>query len=196
MDQTVLSFKNITFDKSLREVSVVYSGPARVDHDEVVKREEAAYERGKQEATDVMNQQILHNRREVHQLLGQTLEVMDEKVEKCMHDMLDEIPGLVTHIVRQLIKGIELDGKAIQGIIDDVLHDLPSGKQPMDVYLSPRDLEVFKTFTSELEQNYPNISFQDDSELSSGDCRAESLFGAIDARMETKLKHIQDQLEG
>jgi len=39
--------------------------------------------------------------------------------------------------------------------------------------------------------NYPNVSFHEDSSLSSGDCQIKSRFGLLDGRIATKLRRIE-----
>ena len=191
----MLSYKNINFPQFLKGVSVSYSGPPRIDPVLAEEREKIAYERGRQEATAELNEQILRNRREVQQLLGETLEIIDEKINSCLKDMMDEIPALVTNVTRRVLADIELDGNTIKALVDDVISELPSNKEPIEVYLNPKDLELFHSFIPNIEKDYPHCSFIEDPRLGVADCRVESKFGAIDASVETKLKHIEDQLK-
>jgi flagellar assembly protein FliH len=190
----VLSYKNVYFEHPLREVTLAYSGRPKVAEEQARQMEREAYIRGREEATNELNQQILHNRREVHQLLGETLETLDVKVSDCLKDIFREIPDLVIRIASQVLGRLDLDAVTIRAIVDDVLGDLPTGKHPIDVFLSPRDLDVFRSYSDSLENDYPGIHFKDDPRLVSGDCRVESLFGTIDARIETKLRHVREQL--
>ena len=190
----MLSYKNINFPQFLKGVSISYSGPPRMDPAVADEREKAAYQRGRQEATNELNEQILSNRREVQQLLGETLEVIDQKINNCLKDIMDEIPGLVVSITRRVLADIEIDGDAIKAIVDDVIYDLPSNKDPIEIYLNPKDLELFRTYVSNIEKDYPHCTFLEDPTLNAADCRVESKFGAIDASVDTKLKHIEDQL--
>lgn len=158
------------------------------------EKEKTAYERGKQEATDELNEQILRNRGEVQHLLGETLEILDKKIDTCLKDVMDEIPELVTNIARRVLADIDLDGTAIKAVVDDVICDLPSNKDQIEIYLNPKDLELFQSFVENAEKDYPHCTFLEDSHLKSADCRVESKFGTIDASVDTKLKHIEDQL--
>jgi flagellar assembly protein FliH len=194
MDPIVLSYKNIIFPQFLRGVSINYSGPPRIDPLDADQRERAAYERGRQEATDELNEQILRNRGEVQHLLGETLELLEQKIDTCLKDIMDEIPALVTTIARRVLADIELDGVAIKAVVDDVICDLPSNKDQIEVYLNPKDLELFHSYVENIEKDYPHCTFIADPHLKAADCRVESKFGAIDASVDTKLKHIEDQL--
>jgi flagellar assembly protein FliH len=178
----------------LRKVKLAYSGLPRVTVEERDAAVLDAYRKGRQEASDELNHQILHNRREVQQLLGETLEILDAKVDRCIREMLEEIPSLVTGIASRVLAGVELDGAMVQGIVNEVIADLPSHKKQIEVFLSPRDLERFLSYLDTLDRDYPHCRFTADPHLESGDCRVESQFGSIDARVNTKLRHIQEQL--
>jgi len=190
----VLSFKNIEFNASLKAVELGYHGRPRVDAREVDRRVEEAYLRGREEATQAFNKQILSQRTEVQQLLGETLEVLDMKVDKCLRDVFEEIPALVTNIARRVLADVELDGAMIKAVVDDVISDLPSNKGEIQVYLSPRDLESLEAFLEGTQLQFPHCNFKSDPLLGPADCRVVSHFGAIDGRVSTKLKHIEDQL--
>jgi flagellar biosynthesis/type III secretory pathway protein FliH len=196
MEQIVSWYKDIVFSNSLKGLELSYSGPPRLDASEAVKREKAAHQSGREEATNELNEQILQNRREVQQLLGETLEILDRKIDDCLKDMMDEIPELVVQICRRVLADVEIDGHKIKAIVDDVIADLPTHKETIEIFLSPHDLELFMKYMEDPEKNYPKCKFSSDSTLGSADCRVVSRFGAIDARVSTKLKHIQEQLSG
>ena len=194
-DQIVLWYKNITFSHSLRGVELAYSGSPRVDASKVEELTNESYIRGRQSATDELNQQILSNRTEVQQLIGETLVQMDQRVEQCMKEVFDEIPALVTNIARRVLADIEIDGEAVKAIVDDLISDLPTNKESIEIFLNPKDLSLLKTYVENMRKAYPHCEFLEDVSLNVGDCRVESNFGSIDGTMETKLKHIEEQLK-
>jgi flagellar biosynthesis/type III secretory pathway protein FliH len=190
----VLWYKEISLHMPLRKVTLGHFGPPKVTVAKAKDEAKAAYRKGKQEATDELNQQILNNRREVHQLLGETLEALDRKIDRCIKDIVDEIPGLVTSIARRVLAEVEIDGAIVRNIVNEVIGDIPSSRQQVEIFLNPNDLALFLSYVEGLERDYPNCKFTGDSHLRSGDCRVESLFGVIDARIDTKLKHIEQQM--
>jgi hypothetical protein len=68
----VLWSKEVSTHLPLRKVTLGHFGPPKIPVAQAHAEAKEAYRRGKQEATDELNQQILNNRREVHQLLGET----------------------------------------------------------------------------------------------------------------------------
>ncbi|MBN2235378.1 MAG: hypothetical protein JW706_09525 [Opitutales bacterium] len=187
--------KRISLDRPLLKVSLGRFGPPPVEKDEAESMADEAYAKGRQEATDELNEYILHNRREVHQLIGQTLEIMDTKIDHCLREIMQGIPELVVGICRQVFSKLDLDGAVVRGVVDDVLQDLPTQRHGVTVYLCPRDLELFRGYVDTMDKDYPAIEFMADPKMESGDCRVESRFGEIDARISTKLRHIEDQLK-
>jgi len=194
MEQIVLSFKNIEFNAPLRGVELAYHGRPRMEAGEVERLVKEAYENGREEATQDYNNQILSQRSEVQQLLGDTLENLDKRVEVCLKEVFEEIPGLVTNIARRVLADVELDGEMIQAIVEDVVSDLPSNKQEIHVFLNEQDLELLNSYLEGSQNQFSHCKFQADPSLNRADCRVLSNFGSIDGRVETKLKHIEDQL--
>jgi flagellar biosynthesis/type III secretory pathway protein FliH len=196
MEQIVSWYKDIYLTHSLKGLELTYSGPPRLDANEAEAQQQAAFARGREEATSELNEQILRNRREVQQLLGETLEILDRKIDGCLKDMMEEIPELVVQICKRVLADTEIDGATIKAIVDDVISDLPAHKEAIEIFLSPSDLELFQKYMEDPEANYPKCKFSPDPNLGSADCRVVSRFGAIDGRVSTKLKHIQEQLSG
>ena len=194
MERIVLSFKNIEFTAPLKQVELGYHGRPRVDASEVDRLKREAFEKGKEEATQTFNNQILSQRSEVQQLLGETLEAMDRKVESCLKDIFEEIPSLVTNIARRVLADVELDGAMIKAIVDDVISDLPSNKEQVQIFLHEQDLGLLEDYLEGQQSKYSHCKFKSDPDLRRADCRVVSNFGSIDGRVETKLKHIEDQL--
>jgi flagellar biosynthesis/type III secretory pathway protein FliH len=190
----VLSSRTLQFDHFLRGVQLSYHGNPRVDADEVERRIEQAYLEGQEATTSVFNNQILSQRTEVQQLLGETLEAINAKVDRCLREVFEEIPGLVTNIARRVLAGIELDGPMVDAVVRELISDLPSIKERIHIYLNDKDLRILESYAGDLPQRYANCIFVADPELGPADCRVTSSFGTIDGRVSTKLKHIEDQL--
>ena len=186
--------KEIRFERPVTGVSLHYHGRPRVAAFEADDREKSAYQSGRQEAEAEFNERILQNRQEVQSLLGETMERVDQKIDQCLSEVFQQIPGLVINICRRVLADIEIDAEKVRAIVNDVIGDLPTNTRQVEVYLNPADLELFRSYVEDVGKNYPHCSFHEDSNLKQGDCRVESAFGSIDATIETKLKHIEDQL--
>ncbi len=190
----MLSCKNIDFDASLKGVELSYCGQPRMEAHIVAQQVEEAYVKGKEEATQDYNNQILSQRSEVQHLLGDTIETMQSKVDQCLKEVFEEIPALVTNIARRVLADVELDGAMIKAVVDDLISDLPNNKEEVQVYLCKEDFELLQSYLEDGESKYPHLRFEVDTSLTRADCRVVSHFGVIDGLVKTKLKHIQEQL--
>lgn len=47
-----------------------------------------------------------------------------------------------------------------------------------------------------LLDGYPNVKFFEDSSLISGDCQVKSRFGLLDGRIATKLRRVEEEIQG
>ena len=47
-----------------------------------------------------------------------------------------------------------------------------------------------------LLEGYPNVKFFEDPSLQSGDCQVKSRFGLLDGRIATKLRRLEEEIQG
>lgn len=154
-----------------------------------------AYNRGFQEATDALTNQIAEQRAEVAQLQDAVFKNLATQAETLAHEVSHILPDLVLEITHRVLAGFKPDAATVARIISETLAEVAPGTTDVEVRLHPQDLALVQGVDAAMEQKYPGIKFQADSDLTPGDCLVKSRFGTIDARLLTKLQNVARSLK-
>lgn len=190
--------ETVQFAKPLKSIRVVPPGPPpepSVPENVVKQREAAARQQGVQEAQQQMNQQILEQRKEVEQLQQQVLGTLEKRHQAIINEINHRLPALVITLVRRILPGIESTPESVQTTIEEALGELSNPDKDLTVHLSEGDYALLGSYQENFASNYPGISFEKDTSLTTGDVVLRSRFGTVDARVETKLKKIEDSFK-
>jgi flagellar biosynthesis/type III secretory pathway protein FliH len=163
------------------------------DELEAARRE--AYQRGFEDASAVVETQIVEQREEVVHLQQKTLQALADRHDALARQMREAVPALTMEIVRRVLGGMEPTEKAVAQIVNEVLQGIAPGPEEVEVCLSPRDLKLIETYQPGLRERYPRMLFRADPGLQAGDCIVTSRFGALDGRLATKLRSVDRLLQ-
>lgn len=156
---------------------------------------EAAYRRGAEEANALLTEQILAQRAEVAQLQDALFHSLARQAESLVEQVSGPLPDLVMEIARRVLAGHSPDAATIRSIVSETLAEIAPDSTGVEVWLSPQDLALVEGIAKDFDHKYPSITISGDPELVPGDCRAKSRFGAIDARLSTKLDNVARSLQ-
>jgi flagellar biosynthesis/type III secretory pathway protein FliH len=154
-----------------------------------------AYNRGFQEATDALTNQIAEQRLEVAQLQDAVFKNLATQSETLAHQVSNILPDLVMEITHRVLAGFKPDAETVRNTVAETLAEVAPGSTDVEVRLHPQDLALVQGVDAELDQKYPGIKLTPDPELAPGDCLAKSRFGTIDARVLTKLHNVARSLK-
>lgn len=112
----------------------------------------------------------------------------DQAIEEISH----RIPDLVLMAVDRLYAGMKIEVETVKAIVKDVLSQWVPENEDLEVYLASEDYEAL-TKDQDMKQ-YSRVSFKSDPSLRRGDCLVKSKFGLVDAKIETKLKQLKEDL--
>jgi flagellar biosynthesis/type III secretory pathway protein FliH len=149
-----------------------------------------AYNRGFQEATDALTNQIADQRAEVAQLQDAVFKNLAAQAETLAHQVSNILPDLVIEITHRVLAGFKPDTDIVRRIISETLAEVAPGSTEVEIRLHPQDLALVQGIEADFEQKYPGLKLTPDPELAPGDCLAKSRFGTIDARVLTKLQNV------
>lgn len=188
------------FSAPLKGLSIVPEQPP-VPPEPVFSKEqlEKAVADARTQATQMAQSQLVPQiqqaREQAEQLQTGVFSQLDNRFESVMHEMYERMPELVMILVKRVLCEVTMTEESIKAIVLDTLSEISSEAEKMEVRLAPGDLELLKDADNELENRFPNLNFKADKTLSSGDCMLHSRFGVVDARVETKLQKIFDDLK-
>ena len=160
---------------------------------EAARRE--GYQRGFEDASAMIETQLLEQREEVSHLQDKTLQALGGHHDALERQFRAALPELTMEIVRRVLGGMEPDKDAVFKIVSEVLQGIAPGPETVEVCLSNRDLKLMENYQTGLRDRYPQIEFRVDPDLEPGDCIVTSRFGALDGRLATKLRSVDRILQ-
>jgi len=160
---------------------------------EAARRE--GYQRGFEDASAVIEAQLVEQRQDVAHLQEKTFQALTSHHDTLTRQVRGVVPELTLEIVRRVLCGMEPDKDAVLRIVDEVLRGVSPGPEAVEVCLSERDLKLIETFQTAFRDRYPQIEFRADQDLRPGDCVVTSRFGALDGRLTTKLRNVDRLLQ-
>jgi len=124
-------------------------------------------------------------------LLQNTLAEIENIKTKTVQDYEKQIVRLSIAIAEKIIeKEVSIDKKIIENLLGNILNKMEN-KENIKVIINPADFELLNENNYNLK-DLKGIKFIKDTSISEGGCLVESESGQIDARIENRLKMIED----
>ena len=177
---------------------VALAGPrsaAVFSEDDVEAARREGYRRGSEEATRLLEKQMIEQRSEMVALQSGTFAAVAQQQELLTQQMHEVVPALALEAVARVLADAEFDRDTILRIARDLLSEVASGREEVELQLAPRDLELIAGFEDGFREKHPAILFRANPELRTGDCKILSRFGFIDGRLCTKLRALEGFLK-
>ncbi|HNX05354.1 MAG TPA: FliH/SctL family protein [Opitutales bacterium] len=179
--------------KPIAGMRVTYYGPEPVREAEANSREERAYQKGRRDADEACQRQILQARREMAQLQNEVLASVQTRFSELSAELDAALPDLVLAIVGKIWEGLTLSREDVLRAIDAALAEVGSDTKNLTLRLSKSDAALLQQKESFTER-YPDITIATDPELKSGDVVLESRFGIVDSRISTRVSRVENEL--
>jgi flagellar biosynthesis/type III secretory pathway protein FliH len=192
------SAKTIRLPEPLLSVEITKESAATVPtvtRQELEAARREGYQRGFEDASAMIETQLIEQREEVTHLQQRTFHSLASHHEDLIRQVRAAMPEMTMEIVRRVLGGMEPDKDAVLKIVDEVMHSISPGPEEVEVCLSERDLKLIESYEGALRDKFPQIQFRADSQLQPGDCMVTSRFGALDGRVATKLRSVDRLLQ-
>ncbi len=163
------------------------------DDVEAARRE--GYRRGSEEASRLLERQMIEQRSEMVALQSETFAAIAKQHDSLTRQMQEVVPALALETVARVLADAEFDRETVIRIANDLLAEIASGREEIELQLAPRDLELIAGYEEGFREKHPAIVFRANPELRSGDCKILSRFGFIDGRLCTKLRVLEGFLK-
>lgn len=180
--------------KPIASLRVSYYGPEPVKAKDAQAAEQSAYEKGREDAEQVCQRQIMEARKEMAILQDQVLSSIQNRYAEFSEDFNDQMPDLVLSIVDKIWEGLTLDRTSILKAIDSALEQVGSSDEKLVLRLCKKDATLLQEHESFMER-YPDLRIETDAELDSGDVMIQSRFGIIDSRIRTKISRVEAEIK-
>ncbi len=109
---------------------------------------------------------------------------------------LREIARLSLTLARALICGqLRVFPESVVQLVQEALKDLPAESRRIRIELNPGDVELVREHLPDLEQG-GNVVLIKSQKLARGDCEVSSRDSHIDARLDTRIRNLAEQMLG
>jgi flagellar biosynthesis/type III secretory pathway protein FliH len=152
------------------------------------------YKRGSEEATKLLERQMLEQRTEMVRVQNETFAALTERHAALVQQLNEALPEMVLEAVARVLAQTTLDRDGIVRIVADLLEEVAQDREKIEVQLAPRDLELIAGYEEHFREKHPALTFHANPELRSGDCTLHTHFGIIDGRLSTKLRALEELL--
>ena len=182
----------IHFSRPLRKVTLVGPKSAVVysaEEFEAAKKE--SYHRGSTDTSALMEQHLVEQRDELLHLQQKTFAALAQRTGELAQQLRQALPELTLEAVRRVLAETKIDRALVVRLVEELLTEISEARQPIEVSLSAHDLKLIEGHDQRFREKYPEIEFRLDPDLQPGDCLARSRHGAVDGRLATKLKTVE-----
>jgi len=117
---------------------------------------------------------------------------------RALRESRKKIVSLAVETAGRIVqKEIQLDPSVVAGMIDRAV-DLVMEKTRLSIRVNPEDIKVAGEMmqNGDSDRKHDSIDFVPDSDVERGGCIIDCSLGRIDARLETILKRIKNELSG
>jgi flagellar assembly protein FliH len=186
----------IRFPAPLRMVRLAGTAlpPLTFSEEEMDAARKSAYEQGAEEATRLLEQQMLELRAEVLHLQEATFAALAGHHSTLTEQFRMMLPEFAMRAVRQVLAATPIEQSTVENVVRELLETIDPAEPCIDIHLSPRDLELIAGQESLFREKHPALSFRPSAELQPGDCVVRTRFGTLDARLSTKLDGVEEVL--
>jgi flagellar biosynthesis/type III secretory pathway protein FliH len=186
----------IKFPAPLKAVKITreVAAGASVSSAEVEARVREAYQKGFNEASSQVSQQILEQRSDVNHLRDRLFRSLEEGVTTAVAEVRAALPVLTMQALRRVLARTEISRDTVAGIVDELLAEIGPDVGPIEVRLHPSDLRLVEDLEPQLVRVHPGLRFVGDEALTRGDSQAVTRYGKVDARLQNKLEKLEASL--
>ena len=157
---------------------------------ELARREQEAYQRGHADGSKIQSKEIDSK---VEVLLA-TLKALPEIRKDILEKGEEQILKLAFAIAEKIIhQEVTTRKDVIVGVLKEALKNV-ADTEGIKIHLHPQDFRYMMEIKKDFLQSFDgirNIVFEEDASVKRGGVVAETMFGEVDARLESQLKEIK-----
>jgi flagellar assembly protein FliH len=156
---------------------------------------QASYEQGRIDGEKALNERLLNQRQELHELMGGLLASLKQAVPQVVRDSENMMVALALEVAQKLVADMPISVHMVEAAVRDALAQV-EGTAQFTIRLHPADLELLQKSDSPLliSDGTNEFRFLGSPEVTRGGCLVQTRFGVIDARRETKMDLLKRNL--
>ncbi len=189
--------ETITLPKPLRDVLLAGAkAPETAATPSAQDPWQASYDLGRIDGEKSVNEQLLKQRAETHELFQGLLTSLRQAVPQVIRDTENMLVSLTLEVAQKLIANMPVSAAMVEAAVQDALGQVEGAAQ-VTVRLHPADLELLQNSQSPLltsGDGANDFRFLGSPEVTRGGCLVQTRFGTVDARRETKFDLLKRNL--
>jgi len=187
---------SIPFRQPLREVRLLVQVPTQGWNDFLRDREQAAYQRGQLDGERALTRQLLQQQGETGELQNGVLQSLTRAIPQVVRETENALIQLALDAAQKFVAGLPITADMIESVVAEAVRQV-EGSAEITVQLHPEDFKLLRLHQSAVLTGLPEsgpLHFTGSSEVTRGGCLVQTRFGVIDARRETKLEQLRQNL--
>jgi flagellar assembly protein FliH len=189
--------ETIKFSSALRDVRLLTHVPAQDWVTHLREHENSAYQKGRRDGERTASEQLAKQHGEMTQLQNGVLAALQKVQPQLIRDSESALINLALEAAQKIVAGMPVNAALVEAVVRDTLRQA-EGSAEILIQLHPDDLALLRKHESTLMNDLPGIGqvrFTSSPEVTRGGCIAQTRFGMIDARRETKLEQLRKTLD-
>jgi len=187
---------SIPFSRPLRSVRPLTQAPMQDWQEHLREREQYAFERGRREGEQALNEQLLQQRNETVELQKGILDSLRRVVPQVIQEAETALLGLALEAAQKFVAGLPINAELVETVIRDALRQVEDTAEII-IQLHPDDLALLRQHNAPVLAGLPEtgpLRFAGSAEVTRGGCIVQTRFGLVDARRETKMEQLRQVL--
>lgn len=159
-------------------------------------RENAAFDRGRQEGEKALSEQLVRQRSELLELQQGVLRSLTEAVPRLVRETEKVLVELALESAIKLVAGLPVSVEMVEAAVQEATAQVADNTD-YTVLMNADDLALLQRAGSDLLKDHGDsghIRFSASSEVTRGGCIVLTRFGAIDSQRETKIAILREAL--
>ncbi|MGF1483011.1 MAG: FliH/SctL family protein [Opitutales bacterium] len=186
--------KTLRLPRPLSRVEVRRVGAPAVPAEALQGLCQQARQEGQASVEEVCNRQIHETREEMLHLQQHVLQAVEKEFAELKRTLSERLPELVLRVAEEVMGALPIDQQLVRTVVEKHVADAAPGDSEVEVRLHPDDRGLVEGLDAQLAERYPQLVFRADPELARGDCQVRTRFGLVDARRETRLRNLAEQI--
>ena len=186
----------VAFDRPLVAVQPTVGALREHTAGELLAARLAGYQAGQDAAHDFSNQQIVELRSEMQILQTGIFQRLELAQEELTAQVRRALPELAVEIGQRLLAGFVPPPELVDKLCREALDQLYPERDGLELVVGPRDAAALERLVPSWRAHFTNLRITIDDTLNPGDCLVRSRFGVTDARGQSKIDSLRQELLG
>ena len=186
----------IPFRQPLRDARLLLTPPGLDWSEHLKERELASHQRGQRDGERALRMQLLQQRSEMSELQRGVVESLRGVLPQILHEAQAALINLALESAQKLVAGLPISPELVEAVIREALQQVEQTAE-ITIQLHPEDLALLRKHESPILSGVPDagpLRFITSASVTRGGCLVQTRFGLIDARRETKMDQLRQNI--